>query len=79
MCVLELEQVKIRGGQCSEAGWVLEGSEKTFRSQNDTPDTSAIFKNENTSCLDSIFIEGHFADLNSLTVFYFIAVRVNLL
>lgn len=79
MCTLEIEQVKIRGSQCSKAGWVLEGREETFRSQNDTPDTSTIFKNKNTSCLHSIFIEGHFVDISSLSVFYFIVVRVNLL
>lgn len=78
MCALEIEQVKIRGSQCSEAGWALEGCEKTFRSQNDTPGTSTIFKNKNTSCLHSIFIEGHFVDISSLPVFYFAVVRVTL-
>lgn len=39
----EIEEVKIRGSQCSEAGWVLKHSEETFRSQNDTPDTVVTF------------------------------------
>lgn len=76
MSALEIEQVKIRGSQCSEADWVLEGCEETFRSQNDTPDTSTIFKNKNTSCLHSICIEGNFVDISSLPVFYFVVVRV---
>lgn len=38
MYALKIEQVKIRGSQCSEANWVLEGSEETFRPQNDMPD-----------------------------------------
>lgn len=39
----EIEQVKIRGSQSSEAGWALKLSQENFGSQNETPDTVVIF------------------------------------
>lgn len=37
------EKVKIRDSEYGEAGWVLRGSEETFRTEHGTPDISAIF------------------------------------